>query len=87
MLTLVEAAEQIRTRKISPVELTQQCLDRIERLNPTLNAFITISASARRAAFPSASKICSTPPAFRPQPPAINIASAFQRKMPKLCEG
>jgi len=54
MLTLVEAAEQIRTRKISPVELTQQCLDRIERLNPTLTAFITITAdqaldAARRA--------------------------------------
>jgi aspartyl-tRNA(Asn)/glutamyl-tRNA(Gln) amidotransferase subunit A len=54
MFTLVEAAELLRSRKLSPVELTRQCLDRIERLNPTLNAFITITAdqaleSARRA--------------------------------------
>ncbi len=54
MLTLADAATQIRARKLSPVELTRQCLDRIERLNPTLNAFITITAdqaldSARRA--------------------------------------
>jgi len=44
MLTLTEAAEQIRTRKVSPLELTRACLARIERLNPTLNAFITITA-------------------------------------------
>ncbi len=43
MLTLTEAAEQIRTRKLSPVELTRECLSRIERLNPTLNAFITVT--------------------------------------------
>ena len=41
MLTLLEAAEQIRTRKLSPVELTRECLTNIDRLNPTLNAFIT----------------------------------------------
>ena len=44
MLTLLDAAEQIRTRKLSPVELTRECLDRIERLNPQLNAFITVTA-------------------------------------------
>jgi len=54
MLTLTEAAEQIRTRRLSPVELTQQCLARVERLNPSLNAFITVTADlaleqARRA--------------------------------------
>jgi len=54
MLTLADAAEQIRTRRISPVELTHECLTRIERLNPALNAFITITGDlaleqARRA--------------------------------------
>ena len=44
MLTVAEAAEQIRTRRLSPVELTRDCLARIERLNPTLNAFITVTA-------------------------------------------
>jgi aspartyl-tRNA(Asn)/glutamyl-tRNA(Gln) amidotransferase subunit A len=54
MLTLLQSADQIRTRKLSPVELTRECLDRIDRLNPTLNAFITVThdlalAQARRA--------------------------------------
>ncbi len=54
MLSLTEAAEQIRARRLSPVELTRECLVRIERLNPILNAFITITAEmaleqARRA--------------------------------------
>src|SRR5450755_126854 len=54
MLTLTEAAEQIRNRRLSPVELTRECLLRIERLNPILNAFIAVTADtaieeARRA--------------------------------------
>lgn len=44
MLTLTEAAQQIRTHKLSPLELTRTCLARIGQLNPTLNAFITITA-------------------------------------------
>ena len=44
MLALTEAAEQIRTRRISPLELTRECLSRIERLNPILNAFITVTS-------------------------------------------
>ena len=43
MLTLTEAAEQIRTRRLSPVELTRECLARIESLDPVLNAFITVT--------------------------------------------
>jgi aspartyl-tRNA(Asn)/glutamyl-tRNA(Gln) amidotransferase subunit A len=42
-LSLTGAAALIRSRKISPVELTQACLARIERLNPVLNAFITVT--------------------------------------------
>ena len=37
-LTLREASEGVRTKAISPVELTEACLQRIERLNPKLNA-------------------------------------------------
>jgi aspartyl-tRNA(Asn)/glutamyl-tRNA(Gln) amidotransferase subunit A len=44
MLTVTAAAEQIRTRKLSPVELTRECLANIDRLNRTLNAFITVTA-------------------------------------------
>jgi aspartyl-tRNA(Asn)/glutamyl-tRNA(Gln) amidotransferase subunit A len=47
-LSLMEASALIRSRKVSPVELTQACLARIERLNPVLNAFITVTAEAAR---------------------------------------
>src|SRR5581483_9619042 len=43
-LTLARAAEQIRQKKLSPVELTQAVLDRIESLNPKLGAFITVAS-------------------------------------------
>ena len=45
-LTLAEAAEQVKRRQISPVELTQACLSRIEQYNPVLNAFITVTAES-----------------------------------------
>lgn len=44
MRTLAEAAEQVRCREISPVDLTKECLEAITRLNPILNAFITVTA-------------------------------------------
>jgi aspartyl-tRNA(Asn)/glutamyl-tRNA(Gln) amidotransferase subunit A len=42
--TILEASEQIRRRAISPVDLTRDCLARIEKLDPILNAFITVTA-------------------------------------------
>ena len=43
-LSLQKVSELVRKRSVSPVELTQECLKRIERLNPILNAFITVDA-------------------------------------------
>lgn len=43
-LSLVDAAGLLHRRSVSPVELAQACLARIERLNPTVNAFITLTA-------------------------------------------
>jgi aspartyl-tRNA(Asn)/glutamyl-tRNA(Gln) amidotransferase subunit A len=43
VLTLAGAAEQIERGEISPVELTEAFLERIRRLNPMLNAFITVT--------------------------------------------
>jgi aspartyl-tRNA(Asn)/glutamyl-tRNA(Gln) amidotransferase subunit A len=43
-LSLLEASRRIRNRKISPVELTEACLRRIEQLQPVLNAFVTVTA-------------------------------------------
>jgi Asp-tRNA(Asn)/Glu-tRNA(Gln) amidotransferase A subunit family amidase len=42
--TIVARGEALRSRKISPVELTRACLKRIEKLHPVLNAFITVTA-------------------------------------------
>ncbi|MFY9906689.1 MAG: amidase [Terriglobales bacterium] len=41
-----ELSQKIRDRSISPVELTHDCLARIEKLNPLLNAFITVTAES-----------------------------------------
>lgn len=41
-LSIAKAAHLIRERIISPVELTRVCLGRIDSLNGTLNAFITL---------------------------------------------
>lgn len=41
---ILEAGNALRAKTISPVELTEACLTRIGRLNPTLNAFITVTA-------------------------------------------
>jgi len=43
-LRIAEASDLIRRKKLSPVELTRACLARIDRLNPTLNCFITVTA-------------------------------------------
>jgi aspartyl-tRNA(Asn)/glutamyl-tRNA(Gln) amidotransferase subunit A len=42
--SIYEVSQQMREQKISPVELVQASLDRIEKLNPQINAFITILA-------------------------------------------
>jgi aspartyl-tRNA(Asn)/glutamyl-tRNA(Gln) amidotransferase subunit A len=41
--TIAEAAGQIAARKLSPVELTKACLDRIGRLDGTLHSFLLVT--------------------------------------------
>ena len=49
LLSIEEAATLVRKKAVSPVELTRTCLDRIEKLNPVLNAFITVTAETAMA--------------------------------------
>jgi len=49
-LSALELAAQIRAKKISPVEVVDAVLARIERVNPTLNAFCTLTADEARDA-------------------------------------
>jgi aspartyl-tRNA(Asn)/glutamyl-tRNA(Gln) amidotransferase subunit A len=43
-LTIAEASQLIRTRKLSPVELTKACLDRVAKLDGELHSFILLLA-------------------------------------------
>ncbi len=45
-LTIAQAQAAIQAKRISPVELTQICLQRIEAINPQVNAFITLTAES-----------------------------------------
>ncbi len=48
-MTISEISQQLRDGEISPVEITQRCLTQIERLNPQLNTFITVTAESALA--------------------------------------
>ena len=48
-MTILEAGHALRSRQISCLELTNRCLDHIGKLNPRLNAFITVTPESARA--------------------------------------
>ena len=48
-LSIGEVSRLLRSRKLSPVDLAEACLGRIGRLNPALNAFITVTSESARA--------------------------------------
>src|SRR5579863_3929421 len=48
-MTIAEAREKLRARRVSSVELTKECLRQIDKLNPVLNAFITVTADTALA--------------------------------------
>jgi len=47
--TVSELSGLLRKKSVSPVEVTRACLERIEKLNPALNAFITVTAGSALA--------------------------------------
>lgn len=49
-LSAVELAAAYRARRLSPVEVTEAILRRIERVNPKINAFVTVTADLALAA-------------------------------------
>jgi aspartyl-tRNA(Asn)/glutamyl-tRNA(Gln) amidotransferase subunit A len=48
-MSILEIAGQIRKGTVSPLDLTNECLARIERLNPSLNAYISVAPDEARA--------------------------------------
>ena len=49
LLPVERLAALIRAKRLSPVELVRRYLERIERLNPLLNAYITVTGESARA--------------------------------------
>ena len=47
-LTAVELRRRIGTKEISPVELLEACLERIEEVNPAVNAVTAMSVKRAR---------------------------------------
>ena len=45
-MTILEAARALRAGRYSSFELTREALDRIRKLNPSLNAFITVTGES-----------------------------------------
>ena len=48
-LTVLEAHAGLRAHEFTAAQLTEACLQRIHELNPTLNAFITVTEDLARA--------------------------------------
>ncbi|MEE8442566.1 MAG: amidase family protein, partial [Dehalococcoidia bacterium] len=53
-MSAIELAEAVKSKQVSPVELVQSYLERIDRLDPGLHAYITVCreealATARQA--------------------------------------
>lgn len=46
---VAELSRRIRAREISPVDLAEACLSRIEALQPRLNCFVTVAAERARS--------------------------------------
>jgi aspartyl-tRNA(Asn)/glutamyl-tRNA(Gln) amidotransferase subunit A len=50
-LGIAELSSRLKSRELSPVEVVEQCISRIDTINQTINAFVTVTADdARRAA-------------------------------------
>ncbi len=47
--SIAEIAESVRTKKLSPVEIVHEHLERIEEVQPKLNAFVHLDAEGARA--------------------------------------
>lgn len=50
LLSATELARRVRARELSPVEVLEACLARVEALNPAINAVVTLDPGAMDAA-------------------------------------
>ena len=64
-LSATDLAALIRRRKVSPVEVVDAVLDRIGRLNPQINAYVTVTADEARRTARAAERDARPPPGRR----------------------
>jgi aspartyl-tRNA(Asn)/glutamyl-tRNA(Gln) amidotransferase subunit A len=55
-LTIAEAGALIAAKKLSPIELTRMCLDRVKKLDPTLHSFLLLTEERAMADAAAAEK-------------------------------
>jgi len=77
-LTLSSALGQIRQGALSPRALTTACLDRIGRLNPQLNAFLTVTSESAIGQAEQAEMLVSRSPANLDQLELLGIPLAIK---------
>lgn len=65
-LGIADVVGLIRAGQLSPVELVQSCLDRIESLNPSLNVYLTVMVDEALAAAKAAEQAVTTGGALGP---------------------
>src|SRR6185503_5115660 len=73
--TIASLARDIAARRVSAVEATKECLARIDRLNASLRAFITVDASGALAA---AGALDADLSAGRPRGPLHGVPLAYK---------
>ena len=56
-LSALEARRLIGTKELSPVELLESCIERIELVNPSVNAIVATHASPARGLTSTRSEI------------------------------
>ncbi|HYT10253.1 MAG TPA: amidase [Mycobacteriales bacterium] len=76
-LTALEQAAAVRRREVSPVELVEHHLARVERLDPGLGAFVTVTdQAAREQAKEAERRVASQDPALLP--PLLGVPTAIK---------
>jgi amidase len=77
-LTALEAAAAVRRRDVSPVELVDHALDRIEHLDEQVGAFVTVTADRARAAATAAERLVRETDDPAQLPPLLGVPTAIK---------
>ncbi len=72
-LTIKEASEGLSSKKFSSRELVMSCLERIKKLNPKINAFITVCEKEALTAADEADEMISQEPQATSHKPLLGI--------------